>query len=82
MITAKEARNLTEKTFTYSSIADLRTIEEDIKRCAKSGYYRCIRINGYIEEKTIKHLNSIGYKVTTWINQNNEYCFEINWKEN
>ena len=79
MISAKEAREETNKKIDYVMADELIKVEEKIKNSINDGsgsYSTCY--DGSLHQKTITHLKSLGYKVE-YGSQYNESYYMISW---
>lgn len=79
MISAREAREETNKKIDYVMADELIKIEEKIKNSINDGsgsYSTCY--DGSLHHETITHLRSLGYKVE-YGSQYNESYYMISW---
>lgn len=78
MMTAKEARNFTEKLNLEKFEKEMEKIKESVEKDVKSGKFNSdIYFN--ISKETISEIERLGYGVEVVTTGPNENCYRISW---
>ena len=77
MISAEEARKMTETAIKNGVKNEVERIEREMDEAIKEGH-NSISLDGTISRPTVEYLRKLGYEVNTG-SQYNESYFTINW---
>ena len=78
MITAREARNISNKVYKWQIDAELASIMPEIEAAMRKGEYSCWIYETNISSAAISYLKELGYKITS-STQYNETEYKIEW---
>lgn len=78
MITAQEARNISNETYKKQIDAELASIMPEIEAAMRKGEYSCWINETNISSRAITYLKELGYKVTS-TTQYNRTEYKIQW---
>lgn len=78
MITAQEARNISNEAYRKQIDAELASIMPEIEAAMRKGEYSCWINETNISSATIAYLKELGYKITS-STQYNETEYKIAW---
>ena len=78
LVSAKEARELSENSMSLECKNELKNTYKCIKKAIHSGEYYCW-CNFYLHSLTINKLRKFGYKVTNYSTQRDGDSFKIEW---
>lgn len=78
LVSAKEARELSENSTSLECESELNTVHECIKKAIDSGEYFCW-CNRYLHNQAINRLRKLGYTVTNCSTQRDGDLFKIEW---
>lgn len=78
LVSAKEARELSETSVSSESLYELEQVNECIQDAINKGKYHCWCYQ-YLHDQAVRKLKNLGYKVTNCSTQRDGNCFEIEW---
>lgn len=78
LVSAEEARALSENSTLIECERELNTVHECIKRAIDRGEYFCW-CNHYLYKSAINRLRQLGYTVTNCLTQKDGDLFKIEW---
>ena len=78
MITAQEARNISNEAYRKQIDAELASIMPEIEAAMRKGEYSCWINETNISSVAISYLKELGYKITS-STQYNETEYKISW---
>ena len=78
LVSAKEARELSENSMSLECMSELREANEYIKKAINNGEYFCY-CRHYLHNQAINKLRKLGYTVTNYSTQREGDCFKIEW---
>lgn len=78
LVSAKEARELSETSLSSEALYELEQVNERIQAAINNGYYGCWYYR-YLPDQAVKKLKTLGYKVSNQSNQREGDCFKIEW---
>lgn len=78
LVSAKEARVLSENACSLECSTELHMASECIKKAIKNGEYYCW-CNYYLHNQAINKLEKLGYTVTNYSTQRDGDLFKIEW---
>ena len=80
LVSAKEARELSENSISLECMSELHEANECIKKAINNGKYYCYCYR-YLHNQTINKLKKLGYIVTNCSTQREGDSFKIEWGE-
>ena len=78
LVSAKEARELSETSLSSESLYELEVANECIQNAINKGKYNCWCYQ-YLHDQAVRKLENLGYKVTNCSTQREGDCFTIEW---
>ena len=81
LVSAKEARELSETSLSSESLYELEVANECIQDAINKGKYNCWCYQ-YLHDQAVRKLENLGYKVTNCSTQREGDCFKIEWQVN